>query len=228
MWLVVGVCSHSHEIDTCHGTLFTLQVTLYWYFNYTIVPRTEIPIDQSNCSTVAPTSYPCTAPPPPPTSTCDGLLIATQSSGGLCFTNSQTRCNSMACDLSSFLFPISYNITVLPCLDVPGIELLVASNGTIVLDEVLTHSRTETVSVGPANVSLNIVVLQSSDLSSIEVGVSNLIKDVFIRLGGDSETIEMLFKIVEHFYHNSSIITNRKLKWCVDTMDVYTRQRIIK
>ena len=149
-----------------------IQVTFFWYVNSTVIPRTEIPIDQSNCSSVGPSSYPCTTPPAPPSTTCDALLLASRTSGGLCYTDSLSACSSAACDLSSFALPVSYNLTVLPCLDVPGVQFQVANNGSIILDEVLTESKTETVSLGPVDVSLNVIVLQSSDMSSIEVGVS--------------------------------------------------------
>ncbi len=145
---------------------------MFWYRNSTVIPPTEIPIDRSNCSSVGPSSYPCTVPPAPPSSTCSALQLASRTSGGVCLTGDISDCSSVSCDLSLFSVPVSSNLTVLPCLSVPGVRFVFSVNNSIIVDEVVTQSRTETVSVGPANVALNITVLQSSDLSSIEVGVS--------------------------------------------------------
>ena len=66
-------------------------------------------------------------------------------------------------------------------MEIPGVNIFVTNNGVVLLDETLTRSRVETVRVGPANVTLNITVLQSSDMSSIEVGVSqNIMKYLLV------------------------------------------------
>ena len=47
------------------------------------------------------------------------------------------------------------------------------NNGTVILDEVLSESRVETLNVGPTNLSVHFIVNQSSpDYRDIGVGVS--------------------------------------------------------
>lgn len=146
------------------------QVKIYTIFNFTLVPQTEIPIDQSNCSLIGPSSYPCTRPPPLPNTTCGALQSASRFSLAACSVTPE--CSSVICNLNPFSLPVFFNMTVLPCLDVPGVNIFVTNNGAVVLNQTLTQSRIETVRVGPSNVTLNVTVLQSPDMSSIEVGVS--------------------------------------------------------
>ena len=55
------------------------------------------------------------------------------------------------------------------------------NNGTVILDEVLSESRVETLNVGPTNVSVRFIVNQSPpDYRDIGVGVSVLQRDSFL------------------------------------------------
>ena len=144
------------------------------FTNSTIIPRTRIPIDRSKCSNYH--GYtPYTPIPTTPTTTVSATCNALEHLGGLnganCHTNPE--CNSVFCDLNP-LVEYSYNLTVLPCLKVPGINVKFISTAdqTVILDQTFTQSRLENISVGGSVVALNITVLQSSDQKSLVVEVS--------------------------------------------------------
>jgi len=172
-------CFIKLEVDSRYSSIsqylliHLLQVTISWIFNSTVIPRTEIPLDQSNCSSTSPSSYPCTTPPATPNSTCEALQVASRAAIGVCYTVGRENQCSTICDFHQSLdFPLLSNLTVLPCLDVPGVNFLLADNNTVFVNETFTRSRSEVVRVGPANVTLHVMVVQSADMSSIEVGVS--------------------------------------------------------
>ena len=133
-----------------------------------ILPETTIPIDRSNCTSLVlptPTVTPTTAPPTQPTtSTCQSLTrIAATSSA--CHTSS--TCNSLLCNG----IVGTTNFTILPCHTPPAVAVrVVQSGGNVLLDDVLTRSRMENVTLGGTTVlRLNITVQHENDAIILKV-----------------------------------------------------------
>jgi len=149
-----------------------VQVIFSTVFNSSVLPPTTIPLDRSDCANFVPTNTPCQEAPTSFNDVCDAVLSSFTSTGDTCTTN-YPDCTTTVCDLSSFSLPVMYGYTIMPCTPVPSVRVHATSNGSEILDEVLSETRVETLNVGPTNVSVRFIVNQSPpDYRDIGVGVS--------------------------------------------------------
>ena len=132
-----------------------------------LIPSTSIPLDRSNCSSVA-TETPPTGTTPPTTprvsKTCQALQQI-QSTATNCET--APSCTSLLCDF----FLLHSNLTVLPCHEPPAIRIQVtSSNGSVLIDDVLTRSRLENVTFGGTTLlRLNVSIQHTADAILLKV-----------------------------------------------------------
>ncbi len=137
-----------------------------------LIPENTIPIDRSNCTSLVlptPAATPTTStatPTPPPSSTCLALMQIQFQAGSTCHTS--PSCGSLLCDV----FIARANITILPCHTPPAVAVKVvqSSDGSVLLDDVLTRSRLENVTLGRTTLfRLNVTIKHADDALILKV-----------------------------------------------------------
>ena len=144
----------------------------------TIVPSTSIPIDRSQCDP----HHPSDACPMVPTSassvptsstlsTCQSLRNIA-GSAGTCMVDDD--CSFLHC---TFLNQYPADLVIEPCLDPPSVTVLVrqSEEGVVLVNETLTKSRTQPVTIGDQVVFDLTVIIEHRDNPDIIVLTVSLV-----------------------------------------------------
>lgn len=140
-----------------------------------LIPNTTIPLDRSNCSSLVLPTDTTPSTPPPVDKTCRALQQI-QSSSPSCATSD--TCTSVLCDF----FFYQANMTVFPCNEPPAIGIRVtSSDGSVVVDDVLTRSRVENITVGGTTVlRLNVTIRHTVDAILLKVYTCRCVYYVYV------------------------------------------------
>ena len=84
-----------------------------------------------------------------------------------CTTNGEKDCDTLICNTLYDATPISYNVTILPCNDPPGIQYRQAAGGQLVINQVFT--KTENYTVPGFSVTIEVTVDQLDEEIGIQV-----------------------------------------------------------